>query len=75
MHLPASRAGVEGFGLQAKPRPAECRRFLRLRQEVWAPEIQGPTFIQKRRMAGFAEVMHFLIYRNWGDYRTTLTHL
>ena len=27
--LRTSRAGFEGFGLQAKPRPAECRRIPR----------------------------------------------
>ena len=27
MSLWTSRVGFEGFGLQAKPRPAECRRM------------------------------------------------
>jgi hypothetical protein len=35
MSLRTSRVGFEGFGLQAKPRPAECRRIPRSPPVRW----------------------------------------
>ena len=48
MSLRTSRAGFEGFGLQAKPRPAECRRIPRSPPVIWETpaEFSGRFFLQ-----------------------------
>ena len=40
MSLRTSRVGFEGFGLQAEPRPAECRRIPRS-----MPKFQMPPLV------------------------------